>query len=1304
MAWSLVTILACLLVAAIVVVVVGIVLYVILGPSLFNLWARKAVSASYACLTDGDCHVIHGLGSNWVCDPDQFECRVKAYVARSCLADTDCLGITPNCIVPPGLAQTTVRCSQIPYHSGDLYGDPGNGGCAPGFGVNKHYNICQAYPGNPCSTDSACLYGVCRGGTCEILNPYDRCPVYGRSYADSPCGPSLYCAPAYGDNDPKAPTGHCQPAGVTPGATGAFCLTGTDCASSQCYFEFPGAPFGICAGAVGLIGMPCTLSGDCTYGLDCAAIAGYTGTCVFADPTKQTIANHCPTQYSGVVVGGTGCVGGVSPVPCLYNAQCASECSTSTLNPVSNLQIGILAPNQTWLPIYPIANTPDSTGFFTDVYNIDSANGYITLKPNMQLLVSPFEMLGGSITLYPPVTVRIAHTPPNPPLAPVTELRACQQTSSGIVQLSSFSSLTTNNVIFSVFYDQTNTINSYIGILFTNPGFNQGVPVYKKVTSSELFTYSLSTKPHNTPDSQILIPRNYHGFPADRVPYPMTQGDGKDVPGPWQGRPVFLIPPPTMQAKSGAYTAYMSSSVRIDNNLPIPPQIYAHFFYYPTGSEQVSWSRFQTLPTQNNGGLITLIGYFAVGSRLIMSTYALFLQAIGSVVSRFNFAVGSNPDPAYGDGVLSPVLQDVSSGLELMGVVYSTVVIDGVARWPFNAKVRAGPNYAHDAAGGCYVSYASQVAGTWQMKNMTDSVITVPGYATHGNTYQVFTPRAYTRIQAVSPGVDWSAAFDCTAPSGITVDDADTVILGGAGSHVIAGIAVSMVYYNVWGVAPAQTTRHTLIITMRFGDTLTSSLYSREAAAASGQMGPIGRSYMFTFYLTPDIEEVGGALVAGGVPITPGYSVDCPTDYFISSWQTLDMPQQNGSDIGHATRAIWGEEVFTVSVVPDLLGPPVRFLKVPSRSSLAGSTYTPVDIFIWGRPSLYPDPNVTDAVFVQLFFDRRGLSVSTYQGSTWVSGSTTQCPPTSSAETTTIQSSISFTQTNGQRWQPSAWQIIPTPALTRDPVDTAWLPQIPLPLNVFMCETQGYPDGVIYRARPLMFLDSTRYPNGDTTLPATILTQISTYCQVVPGSDIEPMAVCMCTPGPGASDPPLDFKVTTSQIGIEAPARMAGTPGAPARFTHTVLKDFLKGGSTLPSGIVDRALLYVSSEGSVTPVTPGTYRTAPCPVIPGALPYNSGYYPTTCPDASLAFSSITSAQESVPILMAFQDRKADGSALTSLYMYTLKGVPGPGETVGVQLVMATLIPMNGGLVNGYGGVGGVIGNCGSPVVAYSTCM
>lgn len=1259
------------------VVIVTVVLILVFRSRLRDWWnkAKKDIQAlKYPCLTNGECGTIHKLGSEYVCDPTLDQCRLRAYIDGYCQVSDDCLAITPHCT----FAETGrgVMCMQLPYHAHDVFGDPTDGRtCSATTQLNELFNFCQTRLGFACKSTNECHDGACVAGTCQQLPPFAVCVTTG-TYGGAQCLDGFYCAK---DKYYPASVERCQPDGIAPGADGAYCLKDTDCNNRDCYFATPSDPVGRCASHIGLVGMPCRHSADCAPSLAC----GTAGTCQFLDPAAQTDVANCPfKQYTNVSSTVAGCIGASFPVPCSRPEMCTSNCNQGE---VSSLVIGVLGANQTWSALYPQGSTAsDTSGFFNAGFT--GASGNWVLRPNHTLMVSPFESALSRITAYPPIGfLRVppgAH--PGPPAAPPLDPRACQPLVGGAVLLSSFANAYNSTCTFLVDYDPDSPRDASVRVLLATPDIHSGQTVAFTLGSlTDLYSYCLYNNNQQTdsptPPTQVFTYRNFHGY-VDSASWTITAGDGGlNLPPLWQIPDHQLVPPPRLPSRT-EYRAYYDSVLKFSEAQPAaqrpPGQPYVHFFFFPSPGETVISSRFSVLPTQVGGGVTTLVGLYEVETntagvktrRLVISNASLY-TAPKTDAKNNRYACNTADATIYAE--LRTAYDDPGSNNAVFISVYSFTLVDFDVAWPFLGMLSGPPSTVHDTAGLCRVNFTTTTSAEATLEVLGEDVDSVPGFLAN-RAYPIFTPRAYTRVQAASSTrtAEWNNIFDNKTP---TLLDSDFTVLGAAGGSAIVGL---LLLYKV-DEGPSQG-NYTIILTMRFGDVMPTSRYSLPNLDSS-TLPYATRTRMFTFYLTPDPEETGGGTVRPYDELprpafnTPPIALAPYESAQITSWVTPgDDP--TGIYATHHSRTPWGSEVFTASLIPEAFEAPVRFFRMPitdaTKLSIAGAD----EVWVWGRKG-------ESLVAVPLFFDSFGTVTATmgsgpFAGEKWLSPTALTCPPSSVVSEITLGMEVWYDLEPFSKYQVHQWGIQNT---------VGWKNMLPpdiilnpLPMIGRMCETQGYQDGILLRVRPYSFA-STDAMYQDTALPAGILHNLNLSSDIFPGI-LEGMAVALVSRMGG-----YDYKQAIPLIGVGGIQAMKGRgaalhPSAAGIFNNPATKLFI----------------WASSEGSSTPLLPAGYRLLPCPLNPRASPVGPATYPLTCPDIDIAASELRNSRKPLPIMIMWQT----GANVMEPRLYDLRMTRDPANgKYEITVVSDSLVQMNGGMAT----TPSSPGMSGGPILVYSPC-
>lgn len=1281
------------LIAAVVVTVIifiAVLVFAILDwLGLIAKWTGKKIGPTgtrYVCLTSAECGSIYGLSPSYVCDPKLKQCRIRAYEPRSCNANTDCLQITPLCATPVSGAGR--MCTHDPYNQLGLYGDPTQiPHCLAGLSPSSFWGFCQLDLNNPCKSTDECVQGACVGSRCQFLGPFDVC-TESSSYGHQQCQIGLYCA-----QDLRHPlaTTHCQRNGIAPGATGAYCGTNSDCHDGDCYRANPADPYGVCASHQALVGMSCTLDADCAQSLTCQIPSGQTsGTCVFRDPAQQSDKANCPPQYTELPKNGGGCVGAIFPVPCTQSSTCQTSGGCG-LN-VGSLVLASLNPDQTWNPLYPTRGQ-DFLGIFTAGFT-GGAGMPITIRPNVTILVSPSQLEGESFETYPTINLKTPKPPPTIPVVP-QQPRACQPLLRGTELASLFSNNTQTNILFDVTYNPTNVASSTVQVVYLRSG-NQ--PTSITVADPDLYASFYQDKNPYDPSAgnptQIYVNCNYHGravakafnFSPETKPTYWAQPSVTDI---------WLIPPPLLPPNLNNQN-YLDNCLRFAQDDPAHPEptIFVHFFYHPKSNERVISWRFQVLPMQTGGGVNVLVGLYEVqipaGRRLVVSTMSIYVQNPGEAETTAQFSYNNGPNDIRTIYAYRVPLTIDARGMGVYASVYSFALIDFATNWPFTLQLPGPAPTWSDTGGLCNVIFADSLHGTATVDQLAPHPEAIPKFAGY---YPVFTPRSYTRVQAATPirNDKWTSPnlFGDTNPSLL---DSDIVVLATAGASSIVGFLLT---YSVVPVGGNTYPPQTLMITMRFGDCMPTSRYSIPNLIDAGLAN---HTLMYAFFLTPEPEETGGGDLVGSLPVTTTfkYAFNAPqveltpvTTNDISSWATqpfigpygTPLADGLGQYVAHQMRTSWGSEVFTACLVPSRLIPPVRFFRMPAGSGESLSTKGADDVWIWGRD--FDDRTAIRCVPV--FFDNLGLVKSSFTNkpqpsNLWVSTAATTCPPTAS-QVTVGQDHVYFL-TTGDTYhfaQGNEWNISPVAILTYNS-DVG-----PLQLTGRMCQTQGYQDGLLYRARPYIFAAT----NDQDNLPFAISQILNGPTNLISIVDLESTALALSSYN-STDAQNQDYQASLSLIGIGSITTLIGSQGS----LHPLIPGLF---------LDDAQIVWVGSE-SQAPILPGGYRTLACPANPKANPITiDSSYPTDCPDYPLTQS--VADRKPLPICIIYQRNSA---SQLEMRLYDIRMIGGTAT-----LISDTLIQTNGALTHmalpysnqaPSGSWGGYPGFNGGPAVIYTPCL
>ncbi len=1212
-------------------------------------------SLRYPCLTDNDCGATWGLGDNYVCDPKLKQCRIRSYIEFSCKTDTDCLQATPSCVQSPVLSVGRM-CSHIPYTHADLFGDPVRE-CNSGLVRNPLWNFCQYNLGGTCKTSDDCAQGACVNATCQFLSGYDVCTV-GDSYGNHQCPVDMYCT------TDLINTHRCQPTGKSHGDDGAFCATNKDCKNGDCYRVASADPVGICASHIALVGMDCQNSAECAPGLDCIIASGQiSGTCVLNNPAAQKDATHCPEgQYTFLQT--TGCSGAISPVPCSTNEICKNQCEIGNVNA---LVLGVLGPDQIWRQLYPQPDQNDTLGFLTSAFQLAADGKTIILDPHFTFLISANFLTRRTPENYPTITLA-----PPPPALPepkmIGDIKACPDWISGVPLASSFSAQSSANIVFRVEYDPSAASTTWrVRAMFLNSSIGNFTPLMVNMNSDDLFAdFYVDKNPYATPVipfDKVYVNCNYHGRTTLRA-WPLSPGEVGHVPALWGSAEYWLAPPPLLPIQSGIVgNTYLDRCLRFgqDSSVSVEPlQVFIHFLYYPGPLERVVSWKFNVMPSLLGGGLSTLVGLFEVEKprdsgpgrtrRLVVSTLTLHTMTPTEAIETATFALASGSMWSYRR---NPVYASTSLGLNVYASVYSFVLVDFEYNWPFTTKLLGPPSTQSDTAGLCEVTFTDTSHGNTVMTQLAQTAPSVPGYM-DSDSYAVFTPRSYTRTQAVSTvrTSQWTSLtlFGTNTPALL---DSDLVVIGTAGSSDIVGLTLT---YEASDGQP-----QTLLITMRFGDANPTSLYSLPQLSA-GIQSYAQPTRMYSFFLTPQPEETGGGLILDFPVIakqpfnTPQVSLNPTLSQDISSWVTPPFAGDNGiltdTDgryVAHINRTPWGAEVFTACLIPTALYPPVRFFRTPVVDAATRSARGGDDVWVWGRSS----PLANDIKFVPIFFDNMGTILSHMQGQPdWISSAGITCPPSAAQAVAGMDHTFQLNNASKTPYQPVQWNIRPDANIIFYPTPHPHFSSNPLQITGRMCQTQGYQDGILYRARPFVFAATA----GGDNLPAGVKAILDDPTQnAIFVNDLQSMALAL------SSDASHSYQTSLPLIGIGSIDAILGSAGS----IHTLIPNLFDRNT--------RDIIWVGSESGV-PLLPGGYRTLPCPVNPRAFTtlINSAY-PAGCVDYGLAQAE-GNARKPLPICIIYRYTASPQAPQLEMHLYDIRAT---ARTL--RLITDTVVQTNGGL-------------------------
>lgn len=1217
------------------------------------------------CLTHADCKV-YGLNSNWICDPPTQQCRIRPYTKAGCQANSDCADITPVC--KDGVCQQTV------YINGILEGDASSG-CTQGLVTNPVFNFCQANIGDKCGNNNDCYSGTCQNGKCKQLNPLDLCPS--QSYAYKVCPDGLAC------QKDKYSSGqyHCQIPGKGNGEEGSFCKTDTECNTGfVCQRESITSLVGICGSREAYYGQFCTEDSQCQYGLRCNTD---NKECVFIDvlnPPNTTNFNYCPQPQYEDRDDIKGCIKGRTNVPCLEHKRCAINCVTE-IGGVELLTLGTVGPEQNWRKIYPSVGQ-DVLNFFTESFQINAG----VLEPQQNISFSVASIATPASFTYPSFNITLDRkTPTQPSTITASALRACPAIEPPTI--ATHLPVTLNDVIFKVNYDKNYSAGSpyphTVTILIpnTNPPVLTTTNTMISLNNERLITdYYVPSS--GTPPNTRYLQNNYISDSTLSGYTLYTPSSGDDTS--WAGVSLFTMPPPIMGTKSGSsnYASYIADSMRMSSTTMFPQQhTRLHFFYIPTSQEKVQHAFFRAIPFKNNGGLVTLVGVFSVistdaspRSKIVISTLTLYLDLSDANSHSNNTKVSSAVDGSLLQLVQmndnSPIVADPQSSIAIYGSVYSFTFMDFTVGtcFPFSVNMVYGDGTKKprisEAVGTCNMQLVPNGSGAAEVSSLKyedESAINESVLSKESGKYisGIFHPHSVFRGQILSGSNTSSTEGICHA--GIThhLSDFDIIIIDEVGNSTIVGLLFLMSKSN-------SLIKDTFVATLRFGYTSYTSSYSTDK-----MLPRLADSKLFTFFYTPDLEEIGGEILDQDKSYNPSLSSE------ITSWLTEDAANLDGRDITHRVRSPWANEVLTLTTVPYWLDEPVRFHRNPSSDPNRST-----DLFIAAH--YY---GTDDMIIIPILFDSLGsikmliTPIISLNDELYVLSKV--CAPNATDVNNQLlpkpEDFLINKFTNVKIGPLGAPTWIPINSVYVDPLGS----KVPVPLDMqaYACESSGYPDGIIYKTRPyILHHGFPDLPPNDDGLNQEFMAFIRDKCPFVVQTFRD---VALCTMYL-STDPIIPINDTALKLLRYSWVNTPRMIGPPKTNDPMLIKGVF---STTNKDI--GAPFFMGSESSMSSL-PGAYRYSGKCIIAGALPFSdSSPYPVSCPD----YSTIGGETEATPITIGYFHLPNK----VSLVMYNIKISKTDSGAFTAQLVSADTLKFDSG------GYAYPIGMSGSPIVVYSAC-
>ncbi len=1160
------------LLIAILFIVAIVVISVLIIPNLRG-WVedRAKGNQTETCTTDVDCRT-YGLNSSWICDPPTKTCKIRPYTKLPCDNNTECAQITPYC--------TNGVCQQKTYLDGSVLEGDATKGCTNSLLASPNFNFCQSAINQICNTNDDCYQGACINGKCRFLNPLDECP--GTSYASQPCITGLTCQI---DTYSKGKY-HCQVSGKGDGESGAYCTSNAQCQTGLVCHVTAAGEIGICGNQAALYGQYCTTSAECSPGLQCNTAFNQ---CVLLDlETDVTNSTQCPPEQYGSGSAAQGCTQGKIDAPCSSSSRCRVECSidlASSNDHIDQLVMDIMGPDQVWYRIYPPASSVGNTQFLTDFFewknNIIVSKGINLLVPNLNTFTSRKSFLYPVLRLQIPSTHNFITTN-------VTEERSCPSYPSSDAAYSNLP-MSSNNVVFNVNYDPTTISNSSITFMFpdSNPVVSgQGTQV--TLDNDSLLTDYFYKESDGPSASDRYIMDNYLKFGNINFgTYTRSDGETNYFPS----LQLYSMPPPVNAGIASISIAdYYQNVLQFDKNTNVP-QALLHFFYNPGPGETVTNYYFRTMPFRLSGGLITLIGAYCIqkggSGYIVLSTLTLRnkLTSVNEVVlSRENTPMVLQQ---------AQVVNNTLSGEGIYASIYSFIFIDFRSAttlnpyFPFTSNMasRVPPRFA-DAVGDFQVVLdVTNQNVTYQIGNIDDAGNRTPVSTKNGDeyTFSIFRPYSLMRGQGYVGANPTNTFWEGLAP---LLSDFDSIVIDEVGKSAIVGLL--FLFNN--SSANADLVNIPMMATLRFGNVSYTNPYSEPYLPTTL---PYGDANMFTFYYTPEPEETGGAFLGPG----PSYNPSITTN--ITNWITSST--ENLSSVQHYIRNALDSEVFTLTLVPRSLEAPLRFHRTPPFSDVYNNLVRQ-NLYILGRDVGTTNMSITPIQFdtlgaIHLFYDNASSGASPIQ-TYWASLSAPPFPLNIPVFITPGATDYVILKSNSEKI-PSAPEVpwkIPQKRIVNLP--SGFPTTGHFPINSFMCESSGFPDGLIYKARPYIYNDQYPFPPSGGAFPPSYVRDLSNHCPIEI-RNFNDAAICsIYQSGTSAS---VEDCVRTSFFNTARELKVVRQRNGPM-FIADVFS-------------TDSNLAYVSmASESASGLQAASYKYNSQCVIPGAVPFSDSSYPTECVD------------------------------------------------------------------------------------------
>lgn len=1213
------------------------------------------------CVQSIDC-ANYGLNSTWICDPPTKQCKIRPYTVLPCTSNTQCPEVTPICM--KGL------CQKQEYISGVLEGDASKG-CNGSLVVNAIYNFCQSRLGGLCTNNDDCFQGVCQSGRCATLHPLDPCPT--NTYGNQPCDFGLTCIP-----DKLGVNGKCQIAAGN-GVKGSYCFTNDQCGKGLiCNHASSDASIGVCGFQDVLYGQFCDQDAECSPGLRCDTT---NHECVFIPLDSGSLSNsQCPPSQYGSGSATQGCSNGKTSAPCSDVSRCAINCSLNTFNAIANLTLGFLGPDQVWRSMNILST------FFTTNFEVGTGG---LLKPkdtSVILKYAPNISIDAASYTYPSFNLTTRPDPTIKAQIGALEQRACQPYPTPAATFTHLP-MTAQHVLFKIKYTSTDlsSTGTFIEITFidanqvTGPANTVVGPLFNNDFLTDYFVNAgspLPTTPRYVCNNYLKAgPRNVFSFPAspaDRVG--------------WGGATINTVPPPISETITSRYNGvvhiggtgpkvYYEKCLQFSeasaNSFP-----FLHFFYNPEVGETVTKYFFLTVPFKTNGGLICLVGVFNVndseGTKIVISTMTLYADSSDTDQRTIsNTVIMEDDSNTFGNPfsvrvlIQKPIYMSTTSSTAIYASIYSFTLMrfpnaSNLAKaFPFMANMTVEKPLVSEAVGNCHLKIGYDPTKTGynivsNLDNLND--VTTP-FATPLLS-SVFKPFPILRGQEFIPADATLSKFYDPSNGPYSLQDIDLLIYDDVGTGAIVGLILN--------VSNGSAQSDTYIATLRYGYISLLNAYADLDILPSSY--PKNNTRMYTFYMTPEPEQQGEPVVEPNVAYAPVSTTDIEKNWLPPDANPNPNPLPapgtlpSWYKVSHTARTSWSSETFTLGVVPYNLKPPIRF----HRNYNPDNVYQPAEIYILGNTT---DPTTGiatgDMIVIPVNFDMYG-SVSLEYFPSVTDPSQKWYSLDKSCPTKSIDSiNMIIPNPNDAVTLRVSGTVITPPTWTINIVPIQNSSNLTLNSQAFMCETSGYPDGIIIKARPYIFRHNYPVFNPNEWNPSYATEVVNT--SPINITNVKDFGFSQVLLGAGATagnvaDYISHVAMNTPEI-MGIPRNLSGPMILPGVFTNNV---------------------FVGSECS-TGMMAGAYKYKGTCIIANAQPFaNNSVYPVNCPDYNPNF-----IPKSLPIMVAYANPN------TTLSLYNIKINRATNTLTLVSKDVQTfdnspfVIPVD---------------TCGTPIVIYSGCV